>query len=104
MSGRRIDAVLADVREEVLSAMTRFDPFNSPHEGKSVIEEELDELWLEVKANQGRTHSAEDEARQIAAMAVRYIIDLCPGVKCFDHDTVDCPVCLAYANRDRAAS
>ena len=75
---RNIDIILSVVRSEVLTALSRFPRFNSPHEGKAVIEEELDELWEKVKANEGRSPAARSEAKQIAAMAVRYMIDCDP--------------------------
>ena len=62
---------------ELDSARRKFAPFNSPHEGKAVIEEELDELWKHVKENTGRTVAAKTEAIQLAAMAIRYALDLC---------------------------
>lgn len=74
-----IDSILAEVGTELRFAVGKFDPFNSPHEGKAVIEEELDELWLLVKANNGRGDDARAEAIQIAAMAVRYVLDLVPA-------------------------
>lgn len=62
------------VTVELLQATKKFGPFNSHHEGYAVILEELDELWDEVKAN---NHSlAIGEAIQVAAMALRYIIDM----------------------------
>jgi hypothetical protein len=71
---------LRDLCDEVLgeleSALGRFPSFNSPHEGKAVIEEELDELWELVKANTGRGAEARTEAIQVAAMALRYVVDL----------------------------
>ena len=71
-------ALLAAYAEaELRAALTHFAPFNSPHEGKAVIEEELDELWEHVKANSGQTEAARIEAIQIAAMALRYAHDLC---------------------------
>jgi hypothetical protein len=73
---KELDRHLRDVRGEVLMAVQRFPSFNSPHEGKAVIEEELEELWEHVKANTGRSMYAMDEARQIAAMAIRYMLDL----------------------------
>lgn len=75
---RVVDTALTAVRSEVLAAMDRFPRFNSPHEGKEVIEEELDELWEHVKANNGKSPDARIEAKQIAAMAVRYIVDCDP--------------------------
>lgn len=71
-----IDAALALVREELLVATDKFPRFNSCHEGKAVIEEELDELWDHIKANTGRSPEARVEATQVAAMAVRYLVDL----------------------------
>lgn len=68
--------LLALVADELTQAMQKFAAFNSPHEGKAVIEEELDELWLHVKANTGQSTGAIDEAVQIAAMALRYAYDL----------------------------
>lgn len=70
-------AALALVADELSKALARFASFNSAHEGKAVIEEELDELWEHVKANTGVTDEARTEAIQVAAMALRYVIDLC---------------------------
>jgi hypothetical protein len=75
---RRIDKELAIVREELIKAMTKHAPMHSPHEGMSVIREELDvELWAHVVADTGRTPAARKEALQVAAMGVRYALDLC---------------------------
>lgn len=71
-----VSAVLA----EFLVASAKHAPMHSPHEGHSVIEEEFDELWDEVKADRGRTQSALREAVQLAAMGLRYITDLAPLV------------------------
>jgi len=71
----RLDYALRIVGDEVLRALDRFESFNSPHEGYAVILEELDELWEQVKANRGREPDAINEAKQIAAMAVRYMIE-----------------------------
>ncbi len=71
-----VDGVLAEVRAEIIKAVRKHRPMNSPHEGYAVIKEELDELWDEVKANRGRELSALEEAVQVAAMGVRYVADL----------------------------
>jgi hypothetical protein len=73
----RIDGILAMVREEVLAAAIKHRPMNSPHEGISVMREEFDELWDHVKADTGQTDDAMDEAIQVSAMGVRYVLDLC---------------------------
>lgn len=62
------------MREELRKAVERYPPFNSTHEGYAIILEEVDELWDEVKANQQRR--AIDEALHVAAMAVRFVVDI----------------------------
>lgn len=72
----RIDAILAMVKEEVLAAAIKHKPMNSAHEGHSVLREEVEELWDHVKADTGYDQAAMDEAVQVAAMGVRYVLDL----------------------------
>lgn len=74
---KRIDDALTVMRGELIKAMTKHGPMASPHEGHGVIREELDELWDHVKADTGRTPKARKEAMQIAAMGLRYALDLC---------------------------
>lgn len=76
-----------EVADELDRSTSLFDRFNSGHEGWAVIAEELDELWdhvrgvcvergiCPVKCN-GRGQAARKEAIQVAAMALRYIIDV----------------------------
>lgn len=71
-----MDNALAAVRAELLLAFSAFSPIRSAHEGKAVIEEELEELWELIKVNAGRSLEARGEAKQIAAMAVRYMVDV----------------------------
>ena len=69
----RLERVLRDVSDEVITATQMHRPFNSRHEGYSVILEELDELWTDIKAN---NHGPDrKEAIQVAAMAIRYVLD-----------------------------
>jgi hypothetical protein len=72
-----LDIVLARVRAEVMRAEAKWPPMNSPHEGHSVIREELDELWDHVCADTGRSSDAMKEAVQVACTAIRYVCDLC---------------------------
>ena len=74
-----IDAVTTEVLHEVGRAKTKFLPFNSAHEGYAVLLEEVDELWEEVKKNQKVRDKAlmRKEAIQCAAMAVRFVMDVC---------------------------
>ena len=64
---------------ELARARSKFRPFTSGHEAYAVILEEVDELWTEVRSNQktaGRQERMRKEAIQIAAMALRLIIDM----------------------------
>lgn len=70
-----IDEALAEVRAEVVRAMDRFPAFASPHEGYAVLLEEVDELWNEVKASDN-VALALMETVQVAAMAVRFAVDV----------------------------
>lgn len=72
----RVKAAAREAVDELAAAMTRFDSMASPHEGWAVIQEEVDELWERVKANDGRGPEARQEAIQIAAMALRYVVDV----------------------------
>lgn len=62
------------VTTELTSAVQEFPAFNGAHEGYAVILEELDEMWAEVKANEPTF--AVKEAVQVAAMAIRFILDV----------------------------
>ena len=73
--------LLAEVEVELYRAVRKFAPFNSPHEGHSVIREEFDELWKHVMEDTGRSAAARAEAIQLAAMALRYVMDLCDAVQ-----------------------
>lgn len=77
MSDFALDRVLGELREEVGKARAQHAPMNSPHEGWAVIREELDpELWEHVCGDTGRSSAARKEALQVAAMGIRYILDL----------------------------
>jgi NTP pyrophosphatase (non-canonical NTP hydrolase) len=68
------DAMLL-VRAELERARDKFGSFQSTHEGYAVILEELDELWEAIR--KGGPAQRSDEAAQVAAMAVRFLTDLC---------------------------
>lgn len=78
-----IDYVLDLVRQELLHARERHGlHFASPHEAMSVMREELDvELWEHVCKDTGRTAEAGKEACQVAAMAVKYMLNFDPRVR-----------------------
>lgn len=62
------------VLREVQTTTEKHGTFNSAHEGSSVVREEFEELWEHVKANTGYTIEAFHEAKQLAAMAVKYML------------------------------
>jgi hypothetical protein len=68
-------AALREIRDEVSRAL-RKQPrgFSSPHEGYAFIRDKLDELWTQVRGDD--RNRAREEAVQVAAMAVRFMIDI----------------------------
>ena len=77
----RLVRIMNEVLAEAQRATAKHAPMRSPHEGISVLREEFEELWDHVKADTGETKEAREEAIQVAAMAVRYIHDLCDDRK-----------------------
>lgn len=76
-----VSAVANEVRDEAIRAIKLWPPMHSGHEGYSVILEELEELKTHVFTNQKKRDLAEmrKEAIQVAAMAVRFVFDVCDG-------------------------
>lgn len=75
---KQIRDALEIVAVELEEAMSKHAPLNSAHEGWAVIAEEVDELWDEVRKkredrNRQKMHA---EAKQIAAMAVRFMLEV----------------------------
>lgn len=68
-----------DILIEYKKAEEVFPPFNSAHEGYAVILEELDELKEHVFKQHHRRdkNKMRNEAKQVAAMAMRFMIDIC---------------------------
>jgi hypothetical protein len=69
------------VQAELQRARKKFGPIHSMHEGKAVIEEELEEFWEVARSWKGGTSKslkqiALTELTQIAAMAQRTAEDL----------------------------
>lgn len=65
------------VQKEYDHAVRKHGPFNSSHEGYAVILEELDELWDEIKKQKPDKVRMYCEAAQIAAVAIRFMVDCC---------------------------
>ncbi len=68
-------AILQAVDAEYRRAVSLHGSFSSTHEGYAIIKEEVDELWDGIKKNDDRK-LLKEEAIQIAAMAIRFCIDI----------------------------
>lgn len=73
----KVDPIMALVRHELAMAIERHGPMRSPHEGYAVLIEEVEELWAEVKARDVDIMAMRDEALQVAAMGIRFVLDVC---------------------------
>jgi len=71
-----VDAIMGMVRRELVSAQAQYGAFHSAHEGFAVILEEVDELWAEVRKREKDKKALRTEAVQVAAMAVRFVLDI----------------------------
>lgn len=71
---------------ECKSAQKVYPKFNSEHEGFAVLKEEVDELWEAVRLKQSdplRAYKVHKEATQVAAMALRFLCDLCEPYRAY---------------------
>lgn len=65
------------VVEELQRARSIHEDMHSAHEGFAVLLEEVHELWDEVKAKEQSYNAMHKEAKQVAAMAIRFMSDVC---------------------------
>ena len=72
------DAALSQIEEEFSRASALFGSFRSAHEGYAILLEEVDELWDEVKGKRSPENYQLmiNEAVQVGAMALRFIVDM----------------------------
>jgi hypothetical protein len=63
------------IYDEYMRASKKFPKFTSSHEGYAIILEELDELWEAIKSKDTNNLWTRGEASQVAAMALRYMVD-----------------------------
>ena len=73
------EIAIAKVSHELEKALVKFPMFASSHEGYAILLEEVDELWDEVKKKpDSRSRiNMQDEAMQVAAMAIRFMVECC---------------------------
>ncbi len=76
----RVRKLFQEVGEELNRATAKHGPMRSAHEGYAVLKEEVDELWDDIKTNAPLADQRK-EAIQIAAMAIRYILDVTEGTE-----------------------
>jgi glutamyl-tRNA reductase len=71
--------IAEEIDDELHRAVTNHKPLNSAHEGWAVILEEVEELWEEIKKRRSMRDlsNMRSEAIQIAAMAIRFVKDVC---------------------------
>ncbi len=74
---RRLTTLLIEIGGQLAKAEQKHAPMHGPHEGYAVILEELDELWDEIKRQQIDQAAMRKEALHVAAMALRFVKDLC---------------------------
>lgn len=68
---KRLDLVLSAVKSEILRAAEKFGKITTRHEGASIIHEEYDEFWHEVKRNAPINQIT--EGVQLSAMAALFV-------------------------------
>jgi hypothetical protein len=83
-----IQHILNDVERELCSAVSSHAPIHSAHEGYAVLLEEVRELEVEVFKNPKKhERRLREEAIQVAAMAIRFIHDVCDAEWCSEKRT-----------------
>lgn len=74
----KLQKILQQVEAEFRRKTAKNDALHSCHEGWALIYEEVDELWEEVRKKK-KLHDPtlmENECKQIATLAVRFMHDL----------------------------
>jgi len=76
----KLERILNKVKAEVERAEAMYPPMASLHEGHSILKEEQEELWEEIKKSPKKRDlgKIEEEGVQTAAMSIRFLLDLVP--------------------------
>lgn len=73
---KRMELVF-EIEQELDRAREKHIKFPSTHHGYAVLAEEVDELWDHVRLKEPDPSEMRKECIQIAAMAIRFIEDVC---------------------------
>ena len=71
---RDLEVLIIELVNEIDRATKLYGPLKSTHEGYAVLLEEVDKMWDEIKKND--IDKAREEALQVAAMAIRFLMDI----------------------------
>ena len=73
------EKVIEAVVKEYTECCAKYVAFSSLHEGHSILREEFEELWDEIKmkAENRDLEAVKQEAVQVAACAMRILLDFC---------------------------
>jgi len=77
-----LNSLVEDIVKEADTGREKWGRFNSAHEGYAVLLEEVEELWKHVMVKQPNRDLAamQKEAKQVAAMAIRFALEVCDEV------------------------
>lgn len=76
MNLQPVDAHMAAIEDEYRRACAKFPAIHSAHEGIAVIREEYLELEKAVFVYEREPLSCQQEATKLAAMCLRYLVDV----------------------------
>lgn len=92
MPDGRTALAVNEIVQEMMEALQNHGPLASPHEGLGVLLEEFEELkdWVKMKECRRDPIAGRAEAKQVAAVALRFMLDCCdPKTK----NTFQCDRC-----------
>lgn len=72
----KISEALTEINIEFNKASEEYPEFHSFHEGYSIILEELDEAWDEIKKKKQDPERIKHEIIQTGAMCIRFLVNL----------------------------
>ncbi len=73
----KVSTVIDEVVAELERATGLYSSMPGPHEGFVILQDRMGELWEEVREQERNKAAMSDEAIQVAAMAIRFILDCC---------------------------